>query len=96
MKPKTKLYRGYALDGPLYTDVADGKVDFGLVPISEAKAAPSVEYAGPIPAEVQLYVLFSSGISTSSKQAELGEALVQFITLPAAQAFFQSKGFDPP
>jgi hypothetical protein len=31
-----------------YTGVADGKVDVGLVPISEAKAAPSVEYAGPL------------------------------------------------
>jgi hypothetical protein len=69
---------------------------FGLVPISEANAAPSVEYAAPIPPEVQLYVLFSSGIATSSKHPELGEALVQFITPPAAQAFLRARVLTRP
>jgi hypothetical protein len=42
-------------------DVADGKVDFGFVPISQGGSQPRV--CGAIPPEVQLYVVFSSGIA---------------------------------
>jgi hypothetical protein len=60
--------------------------------VSQGGSQP--DYAGPIPPEVQLCGVFIWNCPTSSKQSELGGALVQFITSPAAQAFFKSKGFD--
>jgi molybdate transport system substrate-binding protein len=94
MKAKTRLYRDYALDGPLYTDVANGQVEIGFVPISEILAAPSVEYGGPVP--TQFRVLFSAGIATSSKQAALAKTLIDFLISPSAQASLKNRAYEAP
>jgi molybdate transport system substrate-binding protein len=96
MKPKSSLYRDYALDGPLYTDVANGKVEMGFLPISEIIAAGIVEYAGPLPPDAQSNVLFSAGIATSSKQPEAAKAFVEFVTSTSAQASLKSRGYENP
>jgi molybdate transport system substrate-binding protein len=96
MKSKSNLYRDYALDGPLYTDVASGKVEMGFLPISEIIGAGIVEYAGPLPPAVQFYVLFSAGIGTSSKQPDAAKALIEFVTSPSAQASLKSRGYEVP
>jgi hypothetical protein len=54
---------GWRVSGGSATAVMSRMVKLILDLFRLAKAAPSLEYAGPIPPEVQLYVVFSSGIA---------------------------------
>jgi len=96
MKPKSSLYRDFASDGPVYTDVANGKVEVGFLPISEIIAAGIVEYAGPLPPDAQSYVLYSAGIGTGSKQPEPAKAFIDFVTSASARASLKSRGYENP
>jgi molybdate transport system substrate-binding protein len=59
-------------------------------------AYPGVELVGPLPAEIQNYTVFTAGILTSSKEQDAGQALIQFLTSPAAAAVWKVKGYDQP
>jgi molybdate transport system substrate-binding protein len=96
MKSKSSLYRDFASSGPVYTDVANGKVEMGFLPISEIVAAGIVEYAGSLPPDAQSYVLYCAGIATSSKQPEPAKAFVEFVTSASARASLKDLGYDLP
>jgi molybdate transport system substrate-binding protein len=96
MKPKSSLYRDFASDGPVYTDVVNGKVEMGFLPISEIIAAGFVEYAGPLPPDAQSYVRYSAGIATSSKQPGPAKAFVDFVTSASARTSLKSTGYEYP
>lgn len=91
MKAKTTLSPSAKV---LYASVANGDVQIGFNQISEVLAQPSVEFAGPLPSEIQNYTVFAPGIVTGSNQAEAAGALVTFLTSPAAKAVFKAKGFE--
>jgi molybdate transport system substrate-binding protein len=91
MKPKTKLSPSASV---LYASVANGDVEIGFNQISEVLAQPSVEFAGPLPSEIQNYTQFSPGIVSGTNQADAARALVTFLTSPAAQTVLKAKGFE--
>jgi molybdate transport system substrate-binding protein len=78
----------------LYASVANGDVQIGFNQISEVLAQPSVEFAGPLPTEIQNYTVFVPGIVKGSNQAGAAGALVTFLTSSAAKAVFKAKGFE--
>jgi molybdate transport system substrate-binding protein len=90
MKSKTKL----STLGALYASVASGDVEIGFNQISEILAKPAIELVGPLPAAIQNYTQFAPGIVTGSSQTEAGNALVKFLSSPAAQIVFKAKGFE--
>jgi len=85
------------LDGADQTSaaVAAGKTEILLTLISEIRSAPGVDFAGPLPAEFQTYVNFTSGISLHAKNPEAGEALITFLTGPKMASAFKAKGMEP-
>jgi molybdate transport system substrate-binding protein len=91
MKPKTKLSTSAKV---LYASVASGDVEIGFNQISEVLAQPTVEFAGPLPSEIQNYTQFVPGIVTGSNQTEAARALVTFLTSPGAQTVLKAKGFE--
>ena len=52
----------------MYTDVVNGKVEMGFLPISEIIAAGIIEHAGPLPPDAQSYVLYSAGMPPPGNQ----------------------------
>jgi molybdate transport system substrate-binding protein len=90
LKPKIKL-----LDKPAPLGVAAGEVELGLGPVSEILPVAGVEVAGPYPAELQSYLVFSAAVSTASGHADAGKALIKFLTGPDAAAVVKAKGMDP-
>jgi len=48
-----------------------------------------------LPAEVQNYTVFSSGILSNAKQAEAARALVRYITSPQAGVVYRKRGMEP-
>ena len=91
MKPKTKLFPA---GKGLYGGVAAGEADIGFNQISEILTQPVVEFAGPLPPEIQNYTQFVPGILTGSSQPEAARALVTFLSSPAAQSVLKAKGFE--
>jgi molybdate transport system substrate-binding protein len=90
MKPKTKLFppgKG------VYAGVGAGEVDIGFNQISEILTQP-VEFAGPLPPDIQNYTQFVPGILMGSSQPEAARALVTFLSSPAAQSVLKAKGFE--
>ena len=89
--PRTKLA---ASAEALFAGVASGEVDLGFNQISEILAQPSIELAGPLPADIQNYTQFAPGIVAGSSQVEAGRALIRLLSSPAAQTVLKAKGFD--
>jgi molybdate transport system substrate-binding protein len=92
VKPKLKQTPTGVFVG---TIIASGEVDIGFQQVSELSQFKGVDYIGPLPAEVQLFTSFSSGIATGAKEADAAKALVKFLTSPEAAAAFRKRGMEP-
>jgi molybdate transport system substrate-binding protein len=90
LKPRIKL-----LDKPAPLGVAAGEVELGLGPVSEILPVAGVEVAGPYPAELQSYLVFSAAVSSTSGNADAAKALIKFLTGPDAAAVIKAKGMEP-
>ena len=74
--------------------VARGEVEMAAQQMPELMAVPGVDPT-PLPAELQLTIVFSAGISASSKQPDAANELAAFLSSPAAAPVFKAKGLDP-
>ena len=92
LKPKMKLANG-ARD--LDEKVARGEAEIGITQISEILPEPGVTLVGPVPGSLQNFTSFSAGIAAHAKDAAAANALVAFLTAPAAMPVLKSKGMEP-
>lgn len=90
MKPKTR-YAGTNV-GEL---VATGEAQMGVQLITELLAVPGVEVVGPLPPQVQSYVVLTAGVGAQATEPETAAAFIRFLTTPAAAAVVRSKGLEP-
>jgi len=75
--------------------IANGEAEIGFQQVSELSHFPGIDYVGPLPADVQLFTTFSSGLMTGAKEAEAAKALVNFVTTPAAATAYKKRGMEP-
>ena len=75
--------------------IASGEAEIGFQQVSELSHFAGVDYVGPLPADVQQFTTFSSGIVAGTKETDAAKALVKFITAPAAAAAFKKRGMEP-
>jgi molybdate transport system substrate-binding protein len=87
VQPKIKL-----LDVVVSEALTKGEVEVGLTQISEIVPKTTVELAGPLPAEIQVYTVFGGGIAPASHDG--AAALVQFLTSPAAVSVLKANGME--
>jgi molybdate transport system substrate-binding protein len=90
VKSKVKL-----LDVSAPIAVAKGDVEIGLGPVSEVLPVAGAQLAGPYPADVQAYLVFTAGVASASKDADAAKALIQFLAGPAAAPVLKAKGMEP-
>jgi len=88
LQPKIKL-----LDVVVSEALTKGEVEVGLTQISEIVPHKAVELAGPLPADIQVYTVYSGGIAPASHDG--AAALVQFLTSPAAVSVLKANGMEP-
>jgi len=75
--------------------VAAGEAQIGVQLITELISVPGVELVGPLPPEVQSYIVLTAGVGTQAKQPEAAAAFIRFLTTPAAAPLIRSKGLEP-
>lgn len=91
LAPRTVLETRPA--GPLLA-IEEGKAEIGFGLVSEIVARPTVTLVGPVPAEVQSYMVLSAGVSSSAQDAEAAKAFVEFLRTPQARAVMTRKGLE--
>jgi molybdate transport system substrate-binding protein len=92
MAPKTILE---TRPGGVALNVVEGKADLAFNLISEILPVAGAELVGPLPAELQSYVIFTSGIGATSKETAAAKAFVDFLKAPAAIPVLKAKGMEP-
>ena len=75
--------------------VADGSAELGFSVISAIRATRGVELAGPLPAELQDYVVYSAALGKAVKNSDGARAFIQFLTDERAAAVLRAKGLEP-
>uniref|UniRef100_UPI0038D0C84C substrate-binding domain-containing protein n=1 Tax=Burkholderia cepacia TaxID=292 RepID=UPI0038D0C84C len=92
MKSKSVLIRGKELVG---TALARGDADLGLQQISELKVTPGIDFAGPLPADVQKTSVISSAIAANAQAVEASRAFAAFLKTAPAVDVLRKTGLDP-
>jgi molybdate transport system substrate-binding protein len=75
--------------------VAKGEIEIGMVVITQILTTPGVELVGPLPPEVQSYVMFVAAVSANSHAPEAARELIKFLTGPTAIPLIKSQGMEP-
>jgi len=94
MKGKTKVMSG---PGQNPRAVAAGEVELGLSIIPDIVTTPisGVQLLGPLPPELQNYVVETAGIGIAARDRAAADALLAFLKGPVAAAVFRARGFEP-
>jgi molybdate transport system substrate-binding protein len=92
---KAKLAAG-GPDGFAAAFVIKGEAEIALQPIPELMAVPGVDIVGPLPGDFQNVTTYAAGVTVFAAEAEAAEALVKFLTTPAAAVVFKARGLNPP
>ena len=75
--------------------VARGEADLAVQQIPELLPVKGVDFAGPLPDELQLYTVFCAGVGVDCKVEAAAKAFVHSLASPASSALFQAKGLEP-
>jgi molybdate transport system substrate-binding protein len=75
--------------------VAKGELELGVVVITQILTTPGVELVGPLPPELQIYIVFDGAVSANSKAPDAARALLKFLTGPTAIPVIKAQGMEP-
>jgi molybdate transport system substrate-binding protein len=75
--------------------VASGDVELGLIVIPNILSVPGSQLVGPIPEEIQSYIVFTAAVAASSSNQQAARDLIAFLKSPAAIAAIKAKGMSP-
>jgi molybdate transport system substrate-binding protein len=92
VKGKTARYPSSAA---VFEHVLKGRAnDIGVGVITLIIATKSLKLVGPLPPEVQDYIVYAAAPLSSAKSPEAAKAFISFLTTPAAKAVFAATGVE--
>jgi molybdate transport system substrate-binding protein len=75
--------------------VAAGDVELGLIVIPNILSVPGAQLVGPIPEEIQSYIVFAAAVAANTPNQQAARDLIAFLKSPAAIAAIKAKGMSP-
>jgi molybdate transport system substrate-binding protein len=75
--------------------VAAGRADLVLTLVSEILPVPGIELVGPLPGELQGYISFAAGRSSSARDSNVAEALLRYLAGAELAAELTRFGMEP-
>jgi molybdate transport system substrate-binding protein len=75
--------------------VASGTVEVGIFNISEILPVKGVTMVGPLPADLQNYIMFTAAVPVKSTAPEPASAYIKRLADPAARPAWQNAGLEP-
>jgi molybdate transport system substrate-binding protein len=91
---RPKLTRAAAIGGGVAL-VADGKAEVGFFNISEILPIRGVTMVGPLPADLQSYIVFDAAIPANATAPGPAAAFIQALAAPAASEAWRKSGMEP-
>jgi molybdate transport system substrate-binding protein len=91
-KPKLKPIGAGSL---VVAPVAKGEVDIGVVSIPFILAEPGAELLGPLPFELQNYVVYSTGAGVAARDVSAARAFITFFSKPGPVSVMKANGLEP-
>src|SRR6266849_17465 len=83
-------------NGPLTGEtVAKGEAEIGIIPIGELLAVEGVSLVGPLPPEVQNYIVQTAGINPRAAQGVAARDFLKFLAAPENIPVIIEKGMEP-
>ncbi|MGO9133041.1 MAG: molybdate ABC transporter substrate-binding protein [Methylovirgula sp.] len=92
---RTKIIFRPALDGGAGL-VAKGEADIGIYPASEVAPVKGITVAGPLPAALQLTIVYAAAVTADNAAPAPALAFIKFLSDPANRVRWKAAGFDPP
>ena len=80
---------------PVGDKLVRGEADIGFHQLSELIPVQGIRIVGPLPPELQYITVFSGAIHSAAKEPGAGQALIEFLTAPAAGQSFRNHGLEP-
>jgi molybdate transport system substrate-binding protein len=75
--------------------VASGDADLAVMPVSEILHASGVDFAGALPAEIQLVQTFSAAVVAGSNEIQSAGRLIEFLASARASQAIRNSGLEP-
>ena len=75
--------------------VGAGEIDIGLYNVSEIPRAKGVVLAGPVPAAVQVYIVYDAAVPMTNATPEPALALAKFLSRDATRSVWIKGGLEP-
>ena len=75
--------------------VASGEIDIGLYNVSEIPRAKGVVLAGPVPAAVQVYIVYDVAVPSTNAAPEPALALARHLSRGASRTVWIKGGLEP-
>ena len=75
--------------------VAQGEVELGIIVIPNILSVAGAELVGPLPPEVQSYIVFTAAVSAQSAHREAASDLIKLLKSPATVPLLKAKGMEP-
>jgi molybdate transport system substrate-binding protein len=75
--------------------IVKGQADVAVQLIPELMSVAGVDVVGPFPPEIQTYVVLTAGIAGTSANKAVAQALIRYLSAPAAAATIKLKGMEP-
>jgi molybdate transport system substrate-binding protein len=91
---RPKLTRTAAIGGGVAL-VADGKAEVGLFNISEILPVPGVTMVGPLPEDLQSYIVFAAAVPARNAAPGPALAFIQALAAPSAGDIWRKSGMEP-
>jgi molybdate transport system substrate-binding protein len=72
--------------------VAAGNVELGIIVIPNILSVPGAQLVGPIPQEVQSYIVFTAAVAANSPNQQAARDLIAFLKSPVGVQSIKTKG----
>jgi len=73
--------------------LSSGQAELGIAPGTVLSAGSGIEVVGPLPAELQSYVVLEIAVGAEAKVSEQARAFIQYLATPDAVGVMKKKGF---
>jgi molybdate transport system substrate-binding protein len=84
-----------ALDGGAQL-VAAGEAEIGIYPASEVAGVKGLTVVGPLPADINLEIVYGAAATTDSTAPNIAATFIGFMAAPENRTVWKEAGFEPP
>jgi molybdate transport system substrate-binding protein len=75
--------------------VASGAVELGIIVVPNILSVPGADLVGPLPAEINSYIMFTAGVSAASPNQAAARDVIRLMTGPDALRVMKANGMEP-